>query len=52
VSIWHAPTRAPAHRHPQIPAHPITLQDVAIFAGGLIVAMMVGIAASGVLPIS
>ena len=47
MSIWHAPTRA----HPHIPAHPITLQEIAIFAGGLIVAMMVGIAASGVLPL-
>jgi hypothetical protein len=50
VSIWHAPTRA--HPNPQhIPAHPVTLQDMAIFAGGLVLAMLVGIAASGVLPL-
>ena len=49
MSIWHAPTRAQRHAH--IPAHPINLQDLAIFAGGLVIAMLVGIAASGILPI-
>ena len=49
MSIWHAPTRA--HPQPHIPAHPVTLQDLAIFAGGLVIAMLVGIAASAVLRI-
>jgi hypothetical protein len=49
VSIWHAPTRAQP-QHPHIPAHPVSLQDMAIFAGGLVIAMVVGIIASGVLP--
>lgn len=49
MSIWHAQTRAHPH-HAHIPAHPVTLQDMAIFAGGLVIAMLVGIAASGVLP--
>jgi hypothetical protein len=50
MSFWHAPTRAHPH-HPHIPAHPVTVQDMLIFAGGLVIAMLVGIAASGVLPI-
>jgi hypothetical protein len=45
VSIWHAPQR------PRIPAHPLTLSDLAIFATGMLVAVLLGIAASGVIPI-
>ena len=48
MSIWHAPSS----ERPHIPAHPVTLPDLAIFAGGMIVAMLVGIAASGLLPIA
>jgi hypothetical protein len=48
MSVW------PAHgkTQRQVPAHPFSLQEVAIFATGVLVAMMVGIAASGVLPIA
>jgi hypothetical protein len=45
VSIWHAPQR------PRIHAHPLTLSDVAIFAGGMLLAVMLGIAATGLIPI-
>ncbi len=45
MSIWQAPPRA------RIPAHPLTLSDLAIFAGGMLVAVMLGIAATGVIPI-
>ncbi|HEX3407011.1 MAG TPA: hypothetical protein VHS81_07215 [Caulobacteraceae bacterium] len=45
MSIWHAPQR------PRIPAHPLTLSDLAIFAGGLLLAMMLGIAATGLIPL-
>ena len=47
MSIWHARSgeRAP------VTAHHVTLVDVAIFAAGMIVAMLVGIAASGVIPV-
>ena len=48
MSIWNAPTRARTH----IPAHPVSLPDLAIFAGSMIVAMLVGIVASGLLPIA
>ena len=45
VSIWQAPQR------PRIPAHhPLTFSDLAIFAGGMLLAVMLGIAATGVLP--
>jgi hypothetical protein len=44
VSIWQAPQR------PRIPAHPLTFSDIAIFAAGLLAAVLLGIAASGVLP--
>jgi hypothetical protein len=47
VSIWHTPTPV----RPHIPAHHVTAQDLAIFAGGMIVAMLVGIAATGILPV-
>ena len=46
MSIWHAPISA----RPQSPAHHVTVQDVAIFAGGVIFAMLIGIAATGMLP--
>jgi hypothetical protein len=46
VSNWHAPISA----HPRSPAHHITMQDLAIFAGGLVFAMLIGIAATGILP--
>ena len=47
MSIWHAHSTARSH----IPAHHITVQDVAIFAGGIIFAMLIGIAATGILPV-
>jgi hypothetical protein len=48
VSIWHAPQRARPH-YPL--AHHVTMSDLAIFAVGMFVAVMVGIAASGMLPL-
>jgi hypothetical protein len=45
VSIWQAPPRPP------VPAHPLTLSDIAIFAGGMLIAVLLGIAASGVIPL-
>jgi hypothetical protein len=45
VLIWQTPQR------PRVPAHPLTMSDVAIFAGGMLLAVMLGIAASGVIPI-
>ena len=47
MSVWHAPGKTQR----QAPAHPFSLQEVAIFATGILVAVMVGIAASGVLPL-
>jgi hypothetical protein len=44
VSIWHAPQR------PRVPGHRLALADLAIFAGGMLLAVMLGIAATGVLP--
>jgi hypothetical protein len=46
VSIWHTPTSA----RPHVPAHHVTAQDLAVFAGGMIFAMFIGIAATGILP--
>ena len=43
MSIWQAPQR------PRIPHHPLTLADLAIFAGGMLIAVLLGIAASGVI---
>ncbi len=48
MSVWHPPGKT----QQQGPVHPFSLQEVAIFATGVLVAMMVGIAASGVLPIA
>ena len=45
MSILHAPHR------PRIRAHPLTLSDLAIFAGGMLLAVMLGITATGVLPL-
>jgi len=45
VSIWQAPQR------PRSPAHPLTISDLAIFAGGMLLAVMLGIAATGLIPI-
>ena len=45
MSIWQAPQR------PRSSAHPLTLSDIAIFAGGMLLAVMLGIAASGVIPL-
>jgi hypothetical protein len=45
--LSHTPRKA----HPHLPAHPLSLQEMAIIAAGLLVAMMVGVAASGVLPL-
>lgn len=44
MSIWQAPQR------PRIPAHPLKLSDLAIFAAGMLVAILLGIGATGVLP--
>jgi hypothetical protein len=46
MSVWHGPGKTQRHA----PAHPFSLQEVAIFAAGMLAAVMVGIAASGVLP--
>ena len=46
MSVWHAPGKAQR----RAPAHPFSLQEAAIFAAGMLAAVMVGIAASGVLP--
>jgi hypothetical protein len=46
MSVWHAQEKTRLY-----PMHAPTLQEIAIFAGGLFVAVMVGIAASGVLPL-
>jgi hypothetical protein len=46
VSIWRAPQRA----RPHFPARHVTLADLAILAGGMLVAVLMGIAASRVLP--
>jgi hypothetical protein len=43
MSVSHTPRKLAAHR--------ITLTETLIFAGGLLVAMLVGVAASGVLPV-
>jgi hypothetical protein len=45
MSVWQAPVK-----RPHLPAHPISLIEALIFAGGLFAAMLVGVAASGVLP--
>jgi hypothetical protein len=42
MSVWHAHGKT---------RHTPTLQEIAVFAAGLFVAMMIGIAASGVLPL-
>jgi len=44
VSIWQAPQR------PRIRAHPFTFSDLAIFGVGMLVAVLLGIGASGLLP--
>ena len=53
MSIWHAPQPAPepVTQRPRIPAHPLTLSDLAIFGGGMLLAVLLGIAATGLLPI-
>ena len=38
-----------APQRPRVPAHPLTLSDVAIFAGGMLLAVLLGIAASGLI---
>ena len=43
MSIWQAPQR------PRIPAHPLTFSDLVIFAGGMLIAVLLGIVASGVI---
>jgi len=47
MSVWHAQRKTRLHQL----AHAFSIQEVAIFAAGLFAAVMVGIAASGVLPI-
>ena len=53
MSIWHASQEAPEDvaQRPRIPAHPLTFSDLAIFAGGMLLAVMLGIAATGLLPL-
>jgi hypothetical protein len=46
MSVFHAPEKPQRHG----PAHAFTLQEIVIFAFGALAAMMVGIAASGGLP--
>ena len=46
MSVWHAQDKTRLH-----PTHAPTLQEIAIFAAGLFAAVMVGIVASGVLPL-
>ena len=46
MSVFHAPEKPQRHG----PAHTFTLQEIVIFAFGAFAAMMVGIAASGGLP--
>jgi hypothetical protein len=46
MSVWRAQEKTRLY-----PTHPPTLQEIAIFAAGLFAAVMVGIAASGVLPL-
>jgi hypothetical protein len=48
MSVFHAPEKQ--QRHGQ--ARAFTLQEIVIFAFGVLAAMMVGIAATGVLPIA
>jgi hypothetical protein len=53
VSIWHVPPQASEDiaQRPRIPAHPLTLSDLAIFGGGMLLAVLLGIAATGLIPI-
>jgi len=46
MSVFHAPEKTRRHG----PDHAFTLQEIVIFAFGALAAMMVGIAASGLLP--
>jgi hypothetical protein len=46
MSVWHAQGKTRLY-----PTHALTLQEIAIFAVGLFAAVMVGIAASAVLPL-
>jgi hypothetical protein len=46
MPVWHA------HAKPRLPiTRRPSLQEVAVFGAGLLVAVMIGIAASGVLPL-
>jgi hypothetical protein len=47
MSGWHAPGKTRLHS-----SHTPTLQELAVFAVGLFVAVMIGIASSGMLPIA
>ncbi|HZZ89572.1 MAG TPA: hypothetical protein VFE13_14675 [Caulobacteraceae bacterium] len=48
MTVWHASTK-PARGEA---SHGYSAQEIAIFAAGLLIAVMVGIAASGALPIA
>jgi hypothetical protein len=47
MSVWQAPPKT----RPERPPHPFSALEIAIFAAGVLVAMMVGIASSGLLPV-
>jgi hypothetical protein len=48
MSVFHAPEKTQRHG----PVHGFKLQEIVIFAVGVFAAMLVGIAATGVLPIA
>jgi hypothetical protein len=45
MSVWHASGKVQR----RLPTHPFSLQEMTIFAVGMLAAIMIGIAASGVL---
>jgi hypothetical protein len=46
MSVSHSPVKP----RPHAPAHPFSLVEIMVFAGGLLAAVLVGVASSGVLP--
>ena len=46
MSLWHEPGKRPQHP----PAHSRSFIEVSLIAGGLFLAVLVGIAASGMAP--
>ena len=47
MSVFHAPEKSQRHG----PAHAFTLQEIVIFAFGAFAAMIVGVAATGGIPL-